>query len=302
MERKTRGHFKNKSTIIIILFIFVIDQLHQHDQDHMLLLDRSQTTSLIFAWKGKYNKIYQGPAQFSPAHLTGLSAHWPYYSRVTTRQTNGFSISIDRRRHSPSWTCRAGAQLYAWRSRASHKWTVARPNVRPGQTLRPEPNGASLRSEPMTLTSFSRKRSGLKAHGSFQMDPSCVIAHMFTMAIVPAGTKNLPTWTSWMARRAHERSGPGGCIRRTSLTTAWRYRRPGTSESLTGREPTMVSSSCWAWDWMFGWRTNLAMIHSKRMATTSVPRNIISCSLASISPLGLGEVNNLIQPNLCNLF
>ncbi|OAY77415.1 hypothetical protein ACMD2_23197 [Ananas comosus] len=124
--------------------------------------------------------------------------------------------------------------MYSCASRASHRCTVVSPNTLPGQTRRPDPNGASLKSEPIMLTSSSRNRSGRKAHGSFHMDPSWVMAHMFTIAVVPAGTKNLSTWASQTANLAQESRGPGGCILRVSLTTAWRYRSFGISASDTG--------------------------------------------------------------------
>ncbi|KAH1236688.1 hypothetical protein GmHk_08G021833 [Glycine max] len=136
-------------------------------------------------------------------------------------------------RHSERSTGCAGSHMKWRRSCASQRWVVAKPKARPGHTLRPAPKGASLKSDPMIETSSLRNLSGLKAHGSSQMDESCDMAHMLTIAVVPAGTRTLSTWTSLTARRAHDRSGPGGCSRRTSFTIAWRYGRFAISESRT---------------------------------------------------------------------
>ncbi|KAJ0819661.1 hypothetical protein HanPSC8_Chr16g0698631 [Helianthus annuus] len=59
-------------------------------------------------------------------------------------------------------------------------------------------------------TSSFKNRSGLNRFGSDHTCSSWVIAHMFTIAVVPAGTKCGPTWVSWVERRAQDRSGPGG--------------------------------------------------------------------------------------------
>jgi hypothetical protein len=68
-------------------------------------------------------------------------------------------------------------------------------------------------------------------------------------------------------------------MRRASLTTDWRYGRCGMSESDTDRsDPVTESISNWTFDWISGCRTIRAMIHSRRMATVSVPLKIISCN------------------------
>ncbi|WVZ51815.1 LOW QUALITY PROTEIN: hypothetical protein U9M48_002925, partial [Paspalum notatum var. saurae] len=170
-------------------------------------------------------------------------------------------------------------------SRPNQSCAVERPIIRPGHTLRPDPKGASLRSEPSMLTSSCPNLSGRNTHGSPQMASSWDMAHMFTMAVVPAGTTCLPTWVSWTARRAQDRSGPGGCMRRVSLTIHWRKCRLGMFESVMGRRPTTASISFWAFDWMSGWSAMRAMAHSRSMATTSTPRKIISCHSDHISVL-----------------
>ncbi|KAI5054184.1 hypothetical protein GOP47_0030923 [Adiantum capillus-veneris] len=45
------------------------------------------------------------------------------------------------------------------------------------------------------------------------MEESCVIAHMFTIAVVPSRTWCPATWTSLIERRAHDSRGPGGCLK-----------------------------------------------------------------------------------------
>lgn len=153
------------------------------------------------------------------AGAQGLTA--TFYLR-TTRHRRGAFISRESLRHSERSTGCAGSHMKLWRSCASQRWTVAKPRALPGHTLRPAPKGASLKSEPMIDMSSLRNRSGLKAHGSSQTDESWDMAHMLTIAVVPAGTRTLSTWTSWTARRAQDSNGPGGCSLRTSFTMAWR--------------------------------------------------------------------------------
>ncbi|WVZ66643.1 LOW QUALITY PROTEIN: hypothetical protein U9M48_015833 [Paspalum notatum var. saurae] len=155
---------------------------------------------------------------------------------------------------------------------AIQRWVVARASILPGQTRRPAPKGARRRSLPSTLTSSSWKRSGRNASGSGQMAGSCAMAHMFTIAVVPAGTRCPPTCASWTARRAHESSGPGGCMRSVSFTMHWML---ATSASDTARpRPTTASSSACALAWMSGCSTIRAMIHSIRIATVSVKKDV----------------------------
>lgn len=201
--------------------------------------------------------------------------------RGTTEQANGFFISSESLKRSERSTGATwvGNHLNSWSIWANHKWTVAKPNALPGQTLRPDPNGASLRSEPMIDTSSSMNLVGLKAHGSSHMVGSWVMAHMLTIAVVPAGILTLSTWTSWIAKRAHESRGPGGWSRSTSLTMAWRKGRCWRSESWTrlGLVPMHKSSSSWAFAWISWCRTILAMIHSRSVATVSAPLKTVSC-------------------------
>ncbi|BAS85207.1 Os03g0603200, partial [Oryza sativa Japonica Group] len=112
------------------------------------------------------------------------------------------------------------------------------------------------------------------------------MAHMFTTAVVPAGTRaarppaSAPRsrWASRVARRAHDSSGPGGCIRRHSLTTQCRYGSAAASP-LTAA----ASISACALDWTSGCSAIRASTHSSRMATVSVPRKIISHRTATMS-------------------
>uniref|UniRef100_A0A0E0EXJ1 Uncharacterized protein n=1 Tax=Oryza meridionalis TaxID=40149 RepID=A0A0E0EXJ1_9ORYZ len=111
--------------------------------------------------------------------------------------------------------------------RATQRVTVARPRFLPGQTRRPAPNGARRRSLPRTSTSAppsdGMNRSGANAAGSAHTSPSWVMAHMFTIAVVPAGTTMpLASPTSAVASRAQLSSGPGGCALSVSFTTACR--------------------------------------------------------------------------------
>lgn len=76
----------------------------------------------------------------------------------------------DKFKHSERSTGLLGSHLNRWRSRASHRCTVANPSTFPGQTRRPDPNGASVRSDPMMEKScLSVNVSGLKAHESSQI-------------------------------------------------------------------------------------------------------------------------------------
>uniref|UniRef100_A0A7C9ERD2 Uncharacterized protein n=1 Tax=Opuntia streptacantha TaxID=393608 RepID=A0A7C9ERD2_OPUST len=56
------------------------------------------------------------------------------------------------------------------------------------------------------------------------------------------------------------------------------------SDSMTSRDlPTTSSNSSWTRPCTVGWSTNLAMIHSIKTATVSVPLNIISQRTAIMS-------------------
>ncbi|KAJ1410322.1 hypothetical protein SESBI_22059 [Sesbania bispinosa] len=92
--------------------------------------------------------------------------------------------------------------------------------VFPGQTLLPNPNGANLKSDPIMFTSSFMNLSGLNSSGSAHTFSSCVMAHIFTMAVVPAGTSLSPTQIRRgrpcpLSRPLHRRLAGGDRLHRT---------------------------------------------------------------------------------------
>ncbi|BAF26971.1 Os10g0515100 [Oryza sativa Japonica Group] len=70
---------------------------------------------------------------------------------------------------------------------------------------------------------------------------------------------------------------PGGCFRRPSSTTAFRYGMSWMSSSETSRwpppppPPVLAMISSWSFDWMDGFLTSSAMIHCSAVDVVSVP-------------------------------
>jgi hypothetical protein len=93
-----------------------------------------------------------------------------------------------------------------------------------------------------------------------------VMVHMFTIAMVPAGT-TMP-WlrgTSAVARRAQLSSGLGGWAHNVSFTTGCRYGMRAMSVSLgQPPAPTVASASTHTLAYTARWRTSSAMHHSVR--------------------------------------
>nr|CAB3457671.1 unnamed protein product [Digitaria exilis] len=204
---------------------------------------------------------------------------------------SGVAISHDSLSTSDRSTARAGSgdgsSSNSCSSVASQNATVAMARLFPGQLRRPAPNGASLRSDPIIGNSaadpMATNLSGRNSAGSAHTSGSCVMAHMFTMAVVPAGMRWPSTWTSDVARRAHDSSGPGGWSLTTSLITACRYTSDAEADSVTARPaPTTRSSSSWTRACTSGCSTRRASTHSITTATVSVPRNTISCKRSRV--------------------
>ncbi|URD71916.1 hypothetical protein MUK42_36204 [Musa troglodytarum] len=149
----------------------------------------------------------------------------------------------------------------------------------PGQILRPAPNGTYRASLPVKSNAPSANLSGRNSSGDSQLLGSLPKAHAFTKTRVFLGMLYPCMLQSSNSSRGSS-NGAGGCSRRTSFTTAFRYAIWLTSSSLTNPSPLplpLLTSSC-NFRIARGLRMSSAMAHSRVMYDVSVPAPNMSCT------------------------
>ncbi|KAB8110464.1 hypothetical protein EE612_047730 [Oryza sativa] len=89
---------------------------------------------------------------------------------------------------SPAVTPSGRHQEKACSRLARVSWMTLRPRLYPGHILRPEPNGNSSKSRPLTSIPLPTNRSGRNSSGESHTDGSWPMVHVLTSTRVPAGT------------------------------------------------------------------------------------------------------------------
>uniref|UniRef100_A0A0E0EZV5 Uncharacterized protein n=1 Tax=Oryza meridionalis TaxID=40149 RepID=A0A0E0EZV5_9ORYZ len=149
----------------------------------------------------------------------------------------------------------------------------------PAQILLPTPNGI-IRTSRLPVTSTpspsppARNRSGMNSIGFSHSLSSLPISATMKFTVAPLGMRYPPTSVS-SAILCGSTKWAGGCLRRPSRMTAFRYGMSCVSSSVISSwsSPSLVLDliSSWSLDWMDGFLTSSAMIHCSAVAVVSVP-------------------------------
>ncbi|BAT11648.1 Os10g0514550 [Oryza sativa Japonica Group] len=173
----------------------------------------------------------------------------------------------------------------------------------PAQILRPTPNGI-MRIPLLPVTSTpspsppGRNLSGMNSIGFSHSFSSLPISATMKFTVAPLGMRYPPTSMS-SAALCGSAKWPGGCFRRPSRMTAFRYGIFWVSSSVISSWSSLVLDliSSWSLDWMDGFLTSSAMIHCSVVDIVSVPasRNseqslTISSSVRARSPPSSGSL------------